>query len=177
MVPPLSDPRAVRTRQVLQNSFAALLASKTYKNIRIQQVLDAAQVSRSTFYTHFSGKEALLNSLQEQLPIQLKMALAEEQPTALLQLLFEHAAQAYMPKNKELLALMLPQLETWLGAYFTAQSQRHWRGYQQLDLWQPVAIAGLSTLLKTWLEQGGKDREVVIEKAERLLVFCLAQAQ
>ncbi|MEI7770149.1 MAG: TetR family transcriptional regulator, partial [Chloroflexales bacterium] len=57
-----SDPRAVRTRALLLQAFAALLAEKTFTTISVQDVAERATVNRATFYAHFEDKYALLDS-------------------------------------------------------------------------------------------------------------------
>jgi AcrR family transcriptional regulator len=57
-----SDPRAVRTRALLLQAFAALLAEKTFTAISVQDVAERATVNRATFYAHFEDKYALLDS-------------------------------------------------------------------------------------------------------------------
>lgn len=54
------DPRRRRTREALQSAFTLLALERRYHEIRIDDILKASGVSRSTFYEHFAGKDALL---------------------------------------------------------------------------------------------------------------------
>ena len=54
------DPRRRRTRESLQSAFTLLAQQRRYHEIRIDDILKASGVSRSTFYEHFAGKDALL---------------------------------------------------------------------------------------------------------------------
>ena len=54
------DPRRRRTRETLQSAFTLLAQQRRYHEIRIEDILQASGVSRSTFYEHFAGKDALL---------------------------------------------------------------------------------------------------------------------
>ena len=56
------DPRAVRTRDRLGDALIALLLAKPFDAITVQEVLDRAGVSRSTFYEHYRDKNDLLLS-------------------------------------------------------------------------------------------------------------------
>lgn len=56
------DPRARRTRQLLGSALTALILEKRYTDITIQDILDRAEVSRSTFYAHYYDKDDLLIS-------------------------------------------------------------------------------------------------------------------
>jgi len=55
-----ADARVRRTRRVLHESLGSLIHERPYKDISVQEILERADVSRSTFYTHFEDKDALL---------------------------------------------------------------------------------------------------------------------
>ncbi len=54
------DPRVRRTRQLLHDALVQLLAKKTFAEISVGDVTDAATVNRATFYAHYPDKYALL---------------------------------------------------------------------------------------------------------------------
>ena len=56
------DRRIQKTRDLLHRSLAALVHEKPYDSISVKEILDRANVGRSTFYTHFSDKDELLVS-------------------------------------------------------------------------------------------------------------------
>ena len=57
-----TDARVRRTRDALGDALVALMQEKPFETITIQDVLDRAHVSRSTFYSHYSDKDDLLMS-------------------------------------------------------------------------------------------------------------------
>lgn len=61
------DRRVRRTRQLLTHALLALLRERRYDDITVQDILDRANVGRSTFYTHFYDKDDLLLSGFERL--------------------------------------------------------------------------------------------------------------
>jgi AcrR family transcriptional regulator len=61
-VTPKLDRRVRRTRDVLGDALVELMHEKPFETITVQQVLDRAHVGRSTFYTHFRGKDDLFLS-------------------------------------------------------------------------------------------------------------------
>lgn len=54
------DRRQKRTRELIFNSFNELLKTKRYDHITVQEIIDGADVGRSTFYSHFETKDKLL---------------------------------------------------------------------------------------------------------------------
>jgi len=54
------DRRIQRTRKTLHEALMALVLEGPYDTITVQQILDRANIGRSTFYTHFQDKDELL---------------------------------------------------------------------------------------------------------------------
>jgi AcrR family transcriptional regulator len=54
------DRRIQRTRTMLSEALIDLIIEKGYAAVTIQDIIDRANVGRSTFYTHFQDKEQLL---------------------------------------------------------------------------------------------------------------------
>ena len=72
-----TDARVQRTRDALGDALIALMQEKPFDTITVQDVLDRAHVSRSTFYTHYSDKDDLLMSDAEEFFEALSMALSQ----------------------------------------------------------------------------------------------------
>jgi AcrR family transcriptional regulator len=58
----VTDRRVQKTQHGLRAALASLIAEKPYDEIVIKEILDRANVGRSTFYTHFRDKDDLLVS-------------------------------------------------------------------------------------------------------------------
>jgi AcrR family transcriptional regulator len=71
-----TDARVRRTRDALGDALVALMQEKPFDTITVQDVLDRANVSRSTFYTHYSDKDDLLMSDAEEFFEAISMALS-----------------------------------------------------------------------------------------------------
>ncbi|WP_254062192.1 TetR/AcrR family transcriptional regulator [Acidobacterium sp. S8] len=52
-----------RTRQLLQGALRTLMQSKSFDEIAVQDITEAATVNRATFYDHYTDKYALLESM------------------------------------------------------------------------------------------------------------------
>ncbi|MBO4569315.1 MAG: TetR family transcriptional regulator [Candidatus Methanomethylophilaceae archaeon] len=61
------DRRQVKTRKAVFEAFVGLLEEKGYPDITVQDIIDRADIGRSTFYSHFEVKEDLLNVLCEEI--------------------------------------------------------------------------------------------------------------
>src|SRR5712691_7015633 len=57
-----TDRRIPRTRAMLQHALMSLILKKDYETITIQDICDAANVGRSTFYAHYTSKDDLKRS-------------------------------------------------------------------------------------------------------------------
>ena len=92
------DRRVRRTHDVLHRALISLIVEKSYEVITVQDILDRANVGRSTFYTHYVGKQHLLRAgLQH-----LKEELLKHQQAA--------RASKATPKDR-VLAFSLPLFE------------------------------------------------------------------
>jgi AcrR family transcriptional regulator len=57
-----TDRRVQRTRRLLLDALVAQILEKGYESVTVQDIIDHANVGRSTFYAHFQDKEDLLLS-------------------------------------------------------------------------------------------------------------------
>jgi AcrR family transcriptional regulator len=58
-----TDPRVLRSRQMLMESLLRLLTRKEFDDISIQEIADEANLNRATFYLHYPDKNALLQAM------------------------------------------------------------------------------------------------------------------
>lgn len=57
------DPRMRRTRQLLQGALHELMRKKSFDEISVHDIAEAATVNRATFYDHYTDKFALLEAM------------------------------------------------------------------------------------------------------------------
>jgi AcrR family transcriptional regulator len=53
------DRRVTRTRTLLQDALIALIPERGYAAITVEDICEKANIGRSTFYTHYAGKDEL----------------------------------------------------------------------------------------------------------------------
>jgi AcrR family transcriptional regulator len=95
------DRRTARTRRALHGALMALILRKGYEAITVQDIIDEADVGRSTFYAHYTGKEDLLRTGFQTLRAELTEAQrtartnvdrSQDEPLGFSLAMFEHAA-------------------------------------------------------------------------------------
>jgi AcrR family transcriptional regulator len=88
--------RANRTRKLLQDALLSLLQERSYDAISVQEIVERADVGRTTFYAHYQSKEALFFAAHEGMMNHLSIAiplddLLAEAPSRSMVSIFEHA--------------------------------------------------------------------------------------
>jgi AcrR family transcriptional regulator len=89
-----TDRRSERTQRLLGGALVSLLLEKRFDAITIQDIVDRANVGRSTFYEHYWDKEDLLTSEIERLIDMLSQQITTDQKDVSVfipsRALFEH---------------------------------------------------------------------------------------
>jgi len=71
---PEQDRRVLKTKAALRDAMLALMAPRGWDEMSIQEICDAANVGRSTFYVHYQSKDDLLseamNDLRDMIAVQ-----------------------------------------------------------------------------------------------------------
>lgn len=101
--PTRQDRRVNRTRRQLREALTALILEKGYDDLTIEEITARADLGRTTFYLHYSGKEELLlecigttaQELYDQVNPQINTAMPRTPQMGLTAVsqVFRHAAQ------------------------------------------------------------------------------------
>jgi AcrR family transcriptional regulator len=168
-----TDRRIQRTRRLLHK---ALMSVFKYKTITVQEILDHADVGRSTFYTHFQRKDELLISGFENVKALLKSA-----QDVFSLAMFEHAYE-YRAVNRALLgssaeAIVRRQVHSALvgviGQEVKIAMQRRKResGPVTADLLTHFLVSTYISVLTWWLHARNPIPAKEIDEAYRQLVL------
>ena len=60
-----TDRRTGRTRELLQKALIELISERGYDTVTIQNIVDRANIGRTTFYLHYNSKDELFMSCHE----------------------------------------------------------------------------------------------------------------
>jgi AcrR family transcriptional regulator len=159
------DRRIQRTRQLLQDALIALILEKGFEAVTVQDIIDHANVGRSTFYAHFQDKDDLFLSGFENLRAQfeqhmLGQSLAEQDPWELSLVMFRHA-QEYQRVYKALVGekgghSMLTHVQKYLIAliheHLKSQFPEGKKGQIPPEILTLYIVNTLTALLTWWLD-------------------------
>ena len=70
-----TDRRVERTRELLQKALIELITERGYDAITIQDIVDRANIGRTTFYLHYNSKNELFMSCHEAIVSQFHLGL------------------------------------------------------------------------------------------------------
>ena len=154
------DRRVQRTRRQLHEALLELILEKKYERITVQNILDRANIGRSTFYLHYKDKDDLLIG---GMPQNILNFGADETETLLpsMTALFEHAQENYhlfrALMGSEGIALVLKAARQNLSQNWQRRVEALQSSGTPIPLPAPVVARYLSgafmSLLTWWLDE------------------------
>jgi AcrR family transcriptional regulator len=153
------DRRSQRTRHLLSTAFVELLREKGYGAITVSDIIERANIGRSTFYSHYRDKDDLfVNELDRVIEVLSQPIPAQEEIPFFPSLrLFRHIGQEY-----ELYKALVwtPGIDLLIKHLQNSLSQRIEQGFQESKMEYKIPIPIMAnfiagsflTLLKWWLE-------------------------
>ena len=161
------DRRAARTRNALHRALISLILRKGYEATTIQDIVDEADVGRSTFYAHYTGKDDLLHGGFERLRTELAearrggSARPEAGPLAFSAILFDHA-WGYKDVYRALIGghggrLAMNDIRDVLSSFVREELSEAWEdGEVSRDLAVQFVVSTFLTVLTSLLAQRSK---------------------
>ena len=163
------DRRVQRTREILQKSLIDLLSERGYEAITIQDIVNHANIGRTTFYLHYNSKDELLMSCHEAMvrefrigllhPLSRDELLSPEIPAG-LKSAYHHLEEArailYSVFQGKDSLLLLRQLRDWNAQQIEANLRVAFAEAESsipLDVLSNYLAGAQITLLHWWLEK------------------------
>jgi AcrR family transcriptional regulator len=158
-----NDRRSQRTRHLLSAALVELIREKDYKTITVNDIIERANVSRSTFYAHYKDKDDLfLGELDRVIEVLSRRIPGQDEMPFLPSLgLFQHVSEEY-----ELYRALVwtPGIDLLIKHMQKSLTQRVEQGLQNSGQEYGVPIPILANfitgsflnLLKWWLENKEK---------------------
>jgi AcrR family transcriptional regulator len=159
-------PIAAQSKSWLIEAFFALLAQRPYTSITIQAISDQAQLSRRTFYRHFTSKEDLLNQYLQELFTRYTELLTTRKPqrhdeTLLLFFTFwqNYRTELLLLQQQGLFERFLQRACQWYpSAYSKLNVPWHITGDQRkISYASAFGAGGYFNLLSLWLQEGFRE--------------------
>lgn len=112
-----TDTRFLKTQALINNAFIELMETIGFTKITVKKIIDIAQINRSTFYSHYLDKFDLLDKIEDNLLIDLKIIASTNHIEELTSNDFNrdlfdyyiHQIVNYMYQNGRLFALLISE--------------------------------------------------------------------
>jgi len=97
-----TDRRVQRSRTLLQQALIDLIRERRYADITVQDLVDRANVGRTTFYLHFSSKDELFLSCHQAILSEFQLGSRPRHPFSRDELLAQDAPPSLMATYQHL---------------------------------------------------------------------------
>lgn len=164
------DRRVQRTRQLLREAVMALIADQGYDSITVQDIIDQANIGRSTFYAHYRDKDDLLISSMDDIVHSLiadvghasglKSATAGDHQILCVEPLFQHAKEQFRLHKAIMggqgIEIIVRKIQTHLSQHIQVQLEHNLVENRAPSVPTPILAyhlaSGVMTLLRWWLD-------------------------
>lgn len=164
-----TDRRVKKTRQQLRTHLAQLMCEKSIQEITVKELVEKADINRSTFYLHYSDIHQLLDTLEQELLAEIIQVIDERNFSSLDEnsLLFLQDILRVLSNNLDICqALVGPNGDL---AFVHKIEQLVANGYQNIisnhissstnkvEYFHSYCLTGCVGLIKSWILNGAKE--------------------
>ncbi|MDY2797028.1 TetR/AcrR family transcriptional regulator [[Pasteurella] aerogenes] len=136
------DIRVIKTIKNINQIFLTLLQQKDFDEITVQDILDGAQINRTTFYKHYSNKNALAKQIIDEFQQTVFLPLLEKR-FDLSRVDFTQELQPVLLQNKEKIRLLwkikAPKIHLKQDMYLLVK-QKYIENMRHMDLGKDMDI-------------------------------------
>lgn len=157
---------AVRSRKMIRKAFMELLREKPFEKITVTDIVNRAEINRSTFYAHYPDVMGVIDEIQEEIIEYTQRALAEmdfseffDNPMPLLQniiKLLEENSELYRLLSKSNIATkQLGHLKAILidKTKSTIAMNEQYKQDQRIDFYIRFFMGGMVDVYSQWLNR------------------------
>ena len=179
------DRRIRKTKQVLRQSFASLLAEKPLEDITVKELTERADINRGTFYCHYKDIYDLKDQIERELFDEFVAVIDGYGVDNLRRELRSVMSDVFrfLQRNKEF-GTIISAYKTdslffaWVRSEIFRRGLSEWQriyGFQdsiQWDYYLDFVVAGCVTMLQSWIQKGMRESpEEMGALSERFILY------
>lgn len=154
------DRRQRKSREAIFRAFSNLLKRKRYEHISVQDIIDEADISRSTFYAHFETKDMLLKAMCGDIFDHIFSGdlCAYEQQDQSLQSRLAHVLWHLLERKEDVLGILASESGELFMAFFRERltllfSQQRKALSVPTDYWMNHLVGSFTETLRWWAKE------------------------
>jgi len=169
------DRRQRKTREAIFLAFAGLLSKKDFNRITVGEIIEAADVGRATFYSHFETKDYLLEEFCKELFCHIFDAESEAENNHKHifecdgeEFVFTHLFKHLQKNDNNILALLSSQNNDLFLKYFKSNLEvlieKHMELFKShkakevpISFWKNHIVSTFVETIKWWIDNGMKE--------------------
>ena len=181
----LTDKRMIRTRDAIRRALLSLLSQKDAAGIKVSELTEAADISRKTFYLHYSSVNEALDELENEIEQQVLAELSQsdlrhcdlyEIISRVDRVLQQQPAYACYLSNRCSRYFMLYRLKNAVKNCVKAQMEQDTAAEEEdLDAAADFAVSGVISMYYDWLVAQQVTLRQLSDKAQKLLGGALRE--
>lgn len=181
----LTDKRMIRTRDAIRRALLSLLSQKDAAGIKVSELTEAADISRKTFYLHYSSVNEALAELENEIEQQVLAELAQsdlrrcdlyEIISRVDRVLRQRPNYACYLSNRRSRYFMLYRLKNAVKNCVKAQMKQDTTAEEEdLDAAADFAVSGVISMYYDWLVAQQVTLQQLSDKAQKLLGGALRE--